>query len=103
MAIDISCETLLSLPDAARALPKRPHISTLHRWRLRGVRGVKLETCLIGGRRYTSREAVERFSTATTAAANGEPLPVRTPRQRQRSIKQAEVELGLTLTNEEIH
>ena len=95
MSIDISNENLLSLPAAAQTLPSRPHVSTLHRWRLRGVRGVKLETCLIGGRRYTSREAVERFSTAATAAANHNPLPVCTPHQRQRDITRAEREVGI--------
>ena len=73
MSVDISRESLLTLNQAAEYLPGRPNVSTLHRWRLHGIRGVKLETCLIGGRRYTSREAVERFVAATTAAADGEP------------------------------
>lgn len=94
MAIEISCETLLSLADAAKALPNRPHTSTLHRWRMAGVRGVKLETCLIGGRRFTSLEALERFAAATTAAANGEPQPVRTSRQRELAMDRAEQELA---------
>jgi len=42
------------------------------------------------GRRFTSVEAIERFVAATTAAAAGEPPPVRTPRQRERDIKAAE-------------
>ncbi len=41
---------------------RHPHVSTIYRWRLRGIRGVKLETFLIGGRRYTSVEAIERFT-----------------------------------------
>jgi hypothetical protein len=40
-------------------LPISP--ATCWRWALRGVRGRRLETFLIGGRRYTSREAVDRF------------------------------------------
>jgi hypothetical protein len=94
--IDLSTETIFpSLSAAASSLPGRPHISTIHRWRLRGIRGIKLETCLIGGRRVTSAEALQRFSAAVTAAANGEPLPetARTPKQRARSIEQAEREL----------
>ncbi len=94
MDIEFSSETLLSLSAAAKLLPGRPHPSTLHRWRLRGIRGVKLQTWLIGGRRFTSHEALERFCAATTAAANGEPTPVRTPRQRERSIRQAEEDLA---------
>lgn len=66
--IDIASETLLSLPDAARHLPGQPHASTVFRWASRGVRGVRLETCLVGGRRYTSRQALQLFAEATTRA-----------------------------------
>ena len=57
--IDITTETLLSLLDAAKQLPGRPHVSTLYRWRIRGVRGVRLETVLVVGRRFTSKEALQ--------------------------------------------
>lgn len=93
--IDPSSEHLLTFAEAAKALPHPVHISCLHRWRQRGVRGVRLETCMIGGRRYTSREALERFSAATTAAAEGKAQPARTPRQRQQAIEQAEREMGM--------
>lgn len=73
--ISIETETLLTLREAAKSLPNRPHISTVHRWRLRGVRGVKLETCLLGGSRVTSREALTRFSHAITKAVDGEHSP----------------------------
>jgi hypothetical protein len=91
-------ENLLSLSDAAKSLPRRPHISTLHRWRLRGVRGIKLETVLVGGARLTSQQALQRFCDRVTAAANGEPPPqtVRTPAQRERDIRAAERELSET-------
>lgn len=59
--IDPRSEDLLSLREACAALPGRPHISTIHRWRLRGVRGVRLETILVGGRRFTSRTAIADF------------------------------------------
>ena len=94
MSISISTEDLVSLSSAAKLLPGRPHISSIFRWVSRGVRGNRLETWLIGGRRYTSREALERFIAATTAAAAGEPPPVRTPRQREQAIKRAEAELA---------
>jgi hypothetical protein len=70
-------ETLLTLQAAAASLPGRPHISTLHRWRLRGVRCVRLEPCLVGGTRYTSREALQRFVDAITIAADGSSSAVR--------------------------
>lgn len=93
--IDVTSECLMTLSAAATRLPHRPHISTLHRWRLRGVGGVRLETCMIGGRRMTSLEAIERFVDAVTQQADEEPQQVRTPRQRQRAIERAEAELGL--------
>ena len=92
--IDLDKERGMTLTSAARSLPKPPHISTVWRWVNRGVRGTRLETVVVGGRRYTSREAIARFVAATTASANGEQLPCRTPRQRQRDIEQAEAELA---------
>ena len=46
--IDPQTEQLLSFPQAAGCLPSRPHICTLHRWRLNGTSGVRLETVRIG-------------------------------------------------------
>ena len=37
------------------------HISTLHRWRLTGVRGYRLDTIVVGGRRYVIEESLETF------------------------------------------
>ena len=71
MSLDITHESLLTFTEAAQRLPGRPNISTLHRWRLRGVRSIKLESCLIGGKRYTSVESLQRFTDRTTAAADG--------------------------------
>jgi hypothetical protein len=93
MTIDLQTETLLSFREAAARLPGRPGLSTLHRWRLRGVRGVKLETWLIGGRRFTSQQALERFASGTTAAASDQPMSVSTRRQHERAVKRAEQEL----------
>jgi hypothetical protein len=69
--ISFSEETPLSLKQAARILPptrqdKRVHVSTLTRWILHGVQGVRLEAYRIGGRWVTTREALERFSAALT-------------------------------------
>lgn len=60
--IDIAHEQLLSMLEAAKRVPGRVHVSTVWRWSLRGVRGRVLETVIIGGRRYTSAEALERFA-----------------------------------------
>ncbi|MDA8563103.1 DUF1580 domain-containing protein [Mariniblastus sp.] len=78
--IDVTKETLIPFRDVPawtkERLGKRIHPSTIHRWRLRGVRGVRLETLLIGGTRNTSAEALSRFFAATTAAADGESVAV---------------------------
>ena len=92
--IDIEKETMVAFAEAPKSLPWRPNISTLHRWRLKGCRGTKLETCLIGGRRFTSREALVRFIQRNTALQDGEIVPTRTSRQREQAIQAAEKELG---------
>jgi hypothetical protein len=91
--IDLATETPITLAEAARTLPGGAvHVSTIHRWRMKGCRGVRLETFLRGGVRHTTREALERFFAATTAAADGETLPARTSTQRERDIRQAEAD-----------
>jgi hypothetical protein len=93
MPIDFATETLLTFSEAAAILPGRPHVSTFHRWRLRGVHGIKLSTYLVGGRRYTTRRDLEVFVAATTAAAEGEAPPARTSRQHMRAVEAAERQL----------
>ena len=59
-------EEHITFIQAARLFPgKRPSQSTLCRWALRGLHGIKLESFRVGGRRYTSTEAVLRFLEAT--------------------------------------
>lgn len=59
--IDLSQEHLISLSQAAKAVPSRPGLRTVWRWVLNGVRGRKLDSVVIGGRRFTTTEAVSRF------------------------------------------
>lgn len=95
--IDIEQETLLTLSAAAKRLPhgragKPVHVATLHRWAAPGgLQGVRLETIKIGGVRYTSVEALERFIQLCSADyAHQKP---QTTRQRQREIATAEAAL----------
>lgn len=46
---------------------KKLHTSTAMRWCLKGVRGHRLESLMVGGVRYTSREALGRFLGALNA------------------------------------
>ena len=62
-------------------------------WVLHGVGGIKLESILIGGKRFTSAESIQRFCDRRTAAADVDTPPVRTPRRRERAIEKAEREL----------
>ena len=80
-------ETVIPFKEARSGFPgrKRVALQTLHRWRLHGVRGVKLETVLIGGLRCTSREAISRFISNQNRVEQC--TPSITPKQKQ---KQAE-------------
>lgn len=89
-------EKLLSLNEAAKAIPGRPHISTVRRWISYGVGGIRLETVQIGGRRYTSIEAIERFirnrSRSCPDVTEGTPATTMMPdariRQQERAFDQ---------------
>ena len=66
MSIDLTRERPISFNEAAKYLPRgyRPHLSTWWRWHKHGIKGVRLETVVLGGRRYTTAEAVQRFASA---------------------------------------
>jgi hypothetical protein len=66
--IDVMTENVRLLLEWCKSAPGRPHHSTALRWALRGVKGVKLETVVIGGRRYTSDQAFARFVQRLNAA-----------------------------------
>lgn len=90
--IDLSSENIFPVNEVPKNTPGRPSKASAWRWVLQGVGGIKLESVLIGGKRFTSTEAIQRFADARTSAANGEPIPTRTPKQREREIATAERE-----------
>lgn len=90
MAIDIKTEQVISMGQASAMLPGRPSLCTLWRWRLRGVRGRKLECVVIGGTPYTSVEALERFA---QHQGDSDTVRPRTLRQRRQAIALAEQNL----------
>ena len=55
----------------------------------RGVRGVKLESLLVGGQRMTSHEALLRFFAKTTAASEGENRVLETAYLNDQAASQA--------------
>ncbi len=57
----------------ARELPRRRgnrpvHVSTIHRWRSRGLRGIQLEAVRLGGAWCTTWKAFRRFCQQLTEA-----------------------------------
>jgi hypothetical protein len=68
--IDTSKERLLSMNEAQSEFPIKPSTPTLWRWVLKGTCGVVLESVKIGGRRFTSKQAIERFIAASFAQPN---------------------------------
>ncbi len=65
MTIELSNETPLTLAEVPLHVPRRNgrkvHCSTVYRWVTKGVRGKRLESLFVGGVRYTTVEAIERF------------------------------------------
>lgn len=56
---------LVPLNEVVKMIPRRNnnsvHISTLHRWRSVGLKGIKLESIRIGGIYYTTKTALNNF------------------------------------------
>jgi len=96
MSIDPNSETLISLSQAAKLLPRRrrgkkPHVSCLYRWTTAGCRGVILESIQVGGTRCTSKEALARFFEALTYADDDRPAFQSTHRRRQAEAAEREL------------
>ena len=92
--IDPNTETLISLAEAARLLPRRrggkkAHVSCLYRWTTSGCKGVLLEFLQCGGTRCTSKEALARFFERLTSAAHGDRPAIRSVAQRERAAAAA--------------
>lgn len=114
--ISFADEDLLSAKQVAELLPprrlnRRLHVSTVHRWWTYGYRGVRLESIRIGGQRFTSLQALQRFFDRLSQAdenlslAPSRPLstgdlgrrhvPARRDSVRHRRIEKELDELGL--------
>ncbi len=92
--IDIETEQLIPLRDIPKILPKRSsgkriHISAVYRWVQRGLAGRTLETVKIGGTRYTSQEAMQRFAEGTDHKRPETTSRNRSSKQRQEALRRA--------------
>jgi hypothetical protein len=54
-------EELIRLARTGDRFPGAPHPSTVRRYADQGFRGIVLETVCVGGKRFTSRQAIDRF------------------------------------------
>jgi hypothetical protein len=91
--IDIRSEQLKTFAEASKGLPGRPHPSTFWRWHRRGVRGIRLEAVVIGGRRYTSVEAIQRFVQRLNDSKSGPGSPAADTRGHLAEVERVEREL----------
>jgi hypothetical protein len=91
----------LTLAEAAALLPgrkpgKRLYVNTVWRWCVKGLRGVRLRSVLVGGQRLTTRRWLQEFIQAMSEARDpggSSPPMIRTPRQRQSASERAAEEL----------
>ena len=95
MAIDPISDYLISLSQATRSLPTRPSPACMWRWYRKGVNGIRLETVVVGGRRYTTKAAWTEFVRRTTAAANREPPKKEDAPERTASTRRKLKDAGL--------
>lgn len=70
-----------------------PSSATLHRWRLRGIKGVRIASIMRGGRRYTTSHAVREFINAVTTKVDGPSHRVAVSHASAVLIRSAEKEL----------
>jgi hypothetical protein len=90
--VELLEETRITLTELAKR--EGVNVATTFRWANRGCRGIRLETFLLGGRRFTTVEAFSRFVAQTTATVNATALPAYTAKAREAEIAAAERELA---------
>ena len=87
-------ESLVSLTAACGFFPVRCSRPAIERWARKGSRGTTLETVLVCGRRYTSKEAIDRFVRNQLQTEPKRPEPKRGSKSK-REIAEASQKYGL--------
>ena len=93
----IDHETEELLPFNTCEIEGDPSLATRYRWTLKGCRGgIKLESIVVGNKRFTSKEAIGRFIRALNAPRSTPPEITASQRARQdeaakKSLKRAGV------------
>lgn len=97
--IQTSSENLLELSKVPQHLEKlagkRPHIASIYRWTKHGIAGIRLETLIIGGTRFTSEQALDRFFQESTKAKEKQNQPKESADSRRRAIEAQADQLGI--------
>jgi hypothetical protein len=85
--INPETETLILPKDVCRMFPGRSgngiSLSTVWRWMLQGRKRQKLDSLIVGGTRYTSKEAVQRFVAGLNGGQRGQSAQQRDDRTRE--------------------
>jgi hypothetical protein len=108
MSFDPSIERPISLAAVVKQVPwlndvprrkgSRLHQSTVFRWALHGLRGVRLEVIRFGGQMCTSEPALKRFFAAlsgTAAASPASPTPDIARQHRRAEAELAAAGIGM--------
>lgn len=95
--IDITSEQLILFSELPKHLPSQPsgkkiHLSACYRWKNQGLVGIRLETIFVSGNRYTSKEALNRFWHAVTAAKDGRAAEATKRAKHSRSTAESELQ-----------
>lgn len=88
--IDYQTEEIIPIRDVPKIVPQRPHISAIYRWLNRPED--PLESLMIGGRRFTSIEAIHSFIQRCTTGKSTTSEPTAT---RRKQVAAAEAKLDL--------
>ncbi len=95
--IDLKNEQVIHPTEVTKYVPeqkgKKLNVSTVYRWFQRGLAGNRLECVCIGGTRYTSVEALNRFFARVTEAKTGLPQDpsIKAIRDRKRASQELDV------------
>ena len=96
--IDLQTEKPLTISKAMglpqlRRNDRKPHVAQGYRWCSAGLKGIVLESIVIGGSRCTTSEAIDRWIARLSGHDHMDSQPVRAPSRRQRDHDKAEKQL----------
>ena len=92
---ELAQETLVPINQAGAKFPYHVGRTALERWMRDGVRGVRLESILIGSRRFTSLEAIASF----VEQSNQQQDSYGDVRMTRTELRNKKEELGLSRNN----